>query len=146
MRYVNSRKVVVLGADKFLITEFSGFVPSYGLDENDTTLSEATLALYDRAESALENPPRTDFRRNLKLFAPLRKGMSIADVVSYVGKSDEFYEIGYGAIATYDLLNGTTLTLRYAKRGRRGTEGEDWLLESITGKSMMTNGAEEFLE
>ncbi len=133
---IKSRTIVLLNIDKAWISEIC-FDTAYGerakAEPTEFEFSDEQLVFFDRAEAALENPPRTNFRRTSELFKPLKKGMSQFDVYSYVGKPDQVFPTGEGmAVAVYGLLNESTIVLRYSnpsKTVKQFSEGGLWKLE-----------------
>jgi hypothetical protein len=112
-----SRMVVLLGPEKALIRESCVYIAEYKKPSEETTVkfSDEQLAFFDRAEAALEKPPRTNFRRTFALFEPLAKGMSSSLVRDYVGFPDQEFSIGDNMLVeTYELLDRSTIVLRYA--------------------------------
>ncbi|MEP6849140.1 MAG: HEAT repeat domain-containing protein [Acidobacteriota bacterium] len=150
---VNRRIVVLLGNDKVWISEFHGQF-AYTTASRDTpwkpTFTNEQLAFFDRAEKALESPPRTDFRRTVALFTYLKKGMSNFDVKLYAGKPDKMFLIAPGsAVAVYELLDGSSVLLRFsnpAVTSRNFSENEDWKLEYANLTDSSGHAVTEFVK
>ncbi len=104
---VVARLVVPLGAEKALILEAKGAGPW----EELTGLAER----FDpaRIEAALDSPPHTGSRRTIEAFKVLKKGVSYAEVVAWVGHADK--DIGSGVhVMTYALPDGSRVLLGFA--------------------------------
>jgi hypothetical protein len=101
--------VIVLGADrlmkleaptwKFHQSDLAGFAKHFGLDE---------------CAKALDNPPRTDSRRKVEAFRELRKGMSLDDVLAWVGNADDVVGSGIHVLA-YRLDDGSRALIGFPK-------------------------------
>lgn len=148
----HSRTVVLLDTDKVLISETcvdSAYERRGKLEPAEIKFSEEELAFFDRAEAALENPPRTDFRRTRKLFKPLKKGMTQFDVRVHVGEPDQILMLGEGmAAAVYELLDESTIVLRYSnptKTAKQFSEGI-WQLEYGNIMTKDNKAAGEFIK
>jgi hypothetical protein len=84
-----------------------------------------------KIEKALDAAPRTDFRRRLESFRELKKGMSYAEVTTWVGHADA--DIGSGIhIMEYRLGDGSRVLLGFPDFNRliyvkhaRGGETQD---------------------
>jgi hypothetical protein len=120
------RLVVPLAADKAVVFEGRGAGPW----EEVTGLAQRfDLA---RAEAALAQPPRTDFRRTLDSFRALTKAVPYSDVVAWVGFADK--DVGSGVhVLVYHLADGSRVlvgfadfqSLMYVKHEHKRGEVED---------------------
>jgi hypothetical protein len=107
-----ARLVIPLGADRAVIFVARGPGPWGGGVEK-------LAASFDlgKLEKALAAPPRTDFRRRVELFRGLRKGMSYAEAVEWVGDADR--DIGKGIhIMAYPLEDGSRVLLGFPDLNR----------------------------
>lgn len=122
MKNVRSRTVVLLSNDKVWISEYSATFINFQpraepleAEPSEIKFSDEQMTFFDRAEEALDNPPRTDFRRTIELFKPLKKGMTQFDAEAYIGEPDQTFIVGDGmTIAVYQLLDESTIVLRYS--------------------------------
>jgi hypothetical protein len=105
---------------------------------------------FDRLEAALENPPRTDFRRNFELFKTLKKGMSVTEVVDYVGYTDDFYFAGEGiTLAVYELIDESKIILKFTLADKTinfFSHDRPWKLESATRRTQNSQPPETFIK
>ena len=102
------RLVVPLGEDKALIFVAKGIGPWEALTDLAGRFDLAA------AEAALAAAPRTDFQRSLEAFRALKKGVSYAEVVAWVGDADK--DVGSGVhVMEYKLPDGSRVLLGFAK-------------------------------
>jgi hypothetical protein len=106
-RWKNERLVIVLKDNRLVKLE----APTYKQHASDLVGIAKKLDL-DACEKALEQPPRTDFTRDLKAFQAIQKGMSHADVSAWVGESN--LDIGSGIhILVYPLADGSRVLIGF---------------------------------
>ena len=108
---LHARLVIPLGADRILLLEAKGVGPW------EDVVKLASRFDLKKIVAALDTPPRTDFSRNAAAFKVLRKGMSYAEIASWVGFADR--DIGKGIhIMVYDLEGGQRVLLGFADFNR----------------------------
>lgn len=101
-----SRRLVI-GADRFVTIA----APTYDKFASDLPEFAKKLDL-DKCAKALDQPPRTDFRRTVEMFRGLRKDMSLTQVREWVGESEK--DIGSGIhILTYRLEDGSRVLIGF---------------------------------
>jgi hypothetical protein len=114
----HTRTVVILASDKVWIRDHcddSMYSITMGLDSKVPRFSKRQSAIFERAELALNRPPRRDFRRRLELFKDLKSRMSRGEVWEVVGRPDEQFSIGNReSVSIYELLDGTKITLKFS--------------------------------
>jgi hypothetical protein len=102
-----ARLVVLLDEDRVLMLEFRGPGPWGGSWE-----SYAEKFDLKKTKSALDQPPRTGDPKTLESFKQLKKGMSYADVMDWVGPAEK--DIGSGIhIMQYTLADGSQVMLGF---------------------------------
>jgi len=108
---LHSRLVIPLGPDRILLLEAKGVGPW------EDVVKLASRFDLKKMAAVLDAPPRTDFSRNTAAFKVLRKGISYAEIVSWVGSADR--DIGKGIhIMVYDLEGGQRVLLGFADFNR----------------------------
>jgi hypothetical protein len=99
--------IVVLGEDRLMKLE----TPTWKLHQPDMVAWAKHFPL-EACAKALDDPPSTDSRRKVEAFRAIRKGTSLPDVESWVGKADK--DIGSGIhILTYRLDDGSRVLIGF---------------------------------
>ncbi|HZZ77226.1 MAG TPA: hypothetical protein VFE62_01830 [Gemmataceae bacterium] len=121
-QFESGKLVIDLGNDRLMILE----APTWKQHESNLPKFAKQFSLAACAK-ALEQPPRTDFRRRLELFRGLKKGMPIDLVREHVG--DSMLDIGsVEHIFVYRLDDGTHIHL-----GFRDLKSLDYVKQIVEG-------------
>jgi hypothetical protein len=103
--------VVSLGDNRLVLITGDGMI------SGEEVLRLAGRLDFAAITKALDEPPRTDFRRKKEDFAKLRKGLSLEQVSAWVGEADA--DVGKGIhVLQYKLPDGAEVTLGFPEFSR----------------------------
>jgi len=99
--------VIVLGGDRLMKLE----APTWKSHQSDLAGFAKHFRL-DECAKALDSPPRADSRRKVEAFRELRKGMSLDEVLAWVGNAEE--DVGSGIhVLAYRLDDGSRVLIGF---------------------------------